>query len=94
MNIFKFYASDPTPTGFINFNKFTELAALAKNADFQFDAKKFCKNIFPDIDTNKDGHIDFKEFFKLCEILPGVWRKGFILSAFICEQFAFINFFL
>ena len=73
--LFKFYASDPTSNGFIDFEKFIELAALAKNGNFEFSAKKFCQNIFPDIDTNKDGHIDFNEFFKLCEILLGVWEK-------------------
>ena len=32
--------------------------------------------MFPDIDTNKDGMIDFEEFFKLSQLLPGIWRQG------------------
>ena len=51
-------------------------AKEAKEADFHFDAKKFCQNIFLDIDSDKDGYIDFNEFFKLAQILQGVWRKG------------------
>jgi len=75
-NIFKFYTCKSDENGYINFNKFLEIASKAKQGDFHFDAKKFCANIFPDIDTNKDGMIDFEEFFKLSQLLPGIWRHG------------------
>ena len=61
---------------FLKFNKFIDIASKSKQGDFHFDAKKFCASMFPDIDTNKDGMIDFEEFFKLSQLLPGIWVKN------------------
>ena len=44
--------------GTIDFNQFTKIAS----GDFDCDMKLFAKNLFKDLDADKDGFISFDEF--------------------------------
>ena len=44
--------------GTIDFNEFIKIAS----GDFDFDWKIFDKNLFKDLDADKDGCVSYKEF--------------------------------
>ena len=53
--------------GTIDFNQFTKIV----DGDYDFDMKIFGKNLFKDLDADKDGFISFDEFKKVNDLIPG-----------------------
>ena len=54
--------------GTIDFNQFTKIV----DGDYDFDMKIFGKNLFKDLDADKDGFISFDEFQNAKDLLPGL----------------------
>jgi len=50
------------------------VACRQNDSKFEFNLKKFCENLFFDLDNNKDGTISLKEFKEANTILPGVLK--------------------
>jgi len=58
----------------VDFNNFVTVACRQNDSKFEFNLKKFCENLFFDLDDNKDGTISLKEFKEANTILPGVLK--------------------
>ena len=72
--ILKFCLGNRDRLGEVDFDNFVTVACRQNDKKFEFDVKKFCRNLFFDLDTNKDGTISLKEFKQANSILPGVLK--------------------
>lgn len=59
---------DQDEDGCIDFNEFISL--MDSEDDFELNNDIFARNLFNDLDKNRDGFLTFDEFILLAEIIP------------------------